>query len=165
MARQVQEMFPHYPLSVIISDLQMSRSIELTIHNILEGRLQLPARIQELVGVDDFPDTSNNSAVTTTTSTTTISTSSLTSSPSSSSSSTFSPTLNTFASTSSHIGGNVASTSFIANSANEYYASPDFSHHHDSSNTTSSGSVDSGYEIERNSNIFGNQNDLLRDDR
>ncbi|XP_053672554.1 E3 ubiquitin-protein ligase AMFR-like [Anopheles nili] len=42
MARHVQEMFPRYPLSVLIGDLQISRSIEVTIDNILEGRLQVP---------------------------------------------------------------------------------------------------------------------------
>lgn len=35
----------------------------------------------------------------------------------------------------------------------------------DYSPSTSSSSLDSGYEIERNSNIFGNQNELLRDER
>uniref|UniRef100_A0A182PHA0 E3 ubiquitin-protein ligase AMFR n=1 Tax=Anopheles epiroticus TaxID=199890 RepID=A0A182PHA0_9DIPT len=47
MARHVQEMFPHYPLSVLIGDLQISRSIEVTIDNILEGRLQVPANSPE----------------------------------------------------------------------------------------------------------------------
>lgn len=128
MARQVQEMFPRYPLSVIIADLQLSRSIEITIHNILEGRLNIPARLQEFQE-DDFQEMAN--------------------APSTSN------------------GNNVndrdsASSSYGANSANEYYASPDFNSMQD---TNSSSSVESGYEIERNSNIFGNQNDLLRDDR
>uniref|UniRef100_A0A2M4A0A2 E3 ubiquitin-protein ligase AMFR n=1 Tax=Anopheles triannulatus TaxID=58253 RepID=A0A2M4A0A2_9DIPT len=43
MARHVQEMFPRYPLSVLIADLQVSRSIEVTIDNILEGRLVIPS--------------------------------------------------------------------------------------------------------------------------
>ncbi|XP_061506958.1 E3 ubiquitin-protein ligase AMFR isoform X2 [Anopheles gambiae] len=47
MARHVQEMFPRYPLSVLIGDLQISRSIEVTIDNILEGRLQVPANSPE----------------------------------------------------------------------------------------------------------------------
>ncbi|XP_050073879.1 E3 ubiquitin-protein ligase AMFR-like [Anopheles maculipalpis] len=47
MARHVQEMFPRYPLSVLIGDLQISRSIEVTIDNILEGRLQVPANTPE----------------------------------------------------------------------------------------------------------------------
>uniref|UniRef100_A0A2M4BD30 E3 ubiquitin-protein ligase AMFR n=1 Tax=Anopheles marajoara TaxID=58244 RepID=A0A2M4BD30_9DIPT len=42
MARHVQEMFPRYPLSVLIADLQVSRSIEVTIDNILDGRLVIP---------------------------------------------------------------------------------------------------------------------------
>lgn len=127
MARQVQEMFPRYPLSVIIPDLQLSRSIEVTVHNILEGRLQVPARLQEF-SEDDFQETTGNNA------------------PSTSNASNVTDR-------GSHSG------LFVANSANEYYASPDFQHQ-----DSSSSSVDSGYEIERNSNIFGNQNDLLRDD-
>ncbi|XP_050096860.1 E3 ubiquitin-protein ligase AMFR-like [Anopheles aquasalis] len=43
MARHVQEMFPRYPLSVLIADLQISRSIEVTIDNILDGRLVIPS--------------------------------------------------------------------------------------------------------------------------
>uniref|UniRef100_A0A182FG09 E3 ubiquitin-protein ligase AMFR n=1 Tax=Anopheles albimanus TaxID=7167 RepID=A0A182FG09_ANOAL len=43
MARHVQEMFPRYPLSVLIADLQVSRSIEVTIDNILDGRLVIPS--------------------------------------------------------------------------------------------------------------------------
>ncbi|XP_058125227.1 E3 ubiquitin-protein ligase AMFR-like [Anopheles ziemanni] len=46
MARHVQEMFPRYPLSVLIADLQVSHSIEVTIDNILEGRLQVPSRFE-----------------------------------------------------------------------------------------------------------------------
>uniref|UniRef100_A0A182NH56 E3 ubiquitin-protein ligase AMFR n=1 Tax=Anopheles dirus TaxID=7168 RepID=A0A182NH56_9DIPT len=65
MARHVQEMFPRYPLSVLIGDLQISRSIEVTIDNILEGRLQVPANgteddDEETVGA---PSTSLNSTM------------------------------------------------------------------------------------------------------
>lgn len=41
--------------------------------------------------------------------------------------------------------------------SNEYLVRSDMS--------TGSSSSDSGYEIERNSNIFGNHNELLRDER
>jgi hypothetical protein len=43
MALQVQQMFPHYPLWVLVADLRMSHSAELTVENILEGRLLPPA--------------------------------------------------------------------------------------------------------------------------
>lgn len=39
MARQVQQLFPHYLLPTIIEDLRVTRSVELTIENILDGRL------------------------------------------------------------------------------------------------------------------------------
>ena len=41
-ARQVQEVFPAMTLSVLQTDLQVTRSVELTIENIVEGRLQQP---------------------------------------------------------------------------------------------------------------------------
>jgi len=44
MAREVQNIFPHMPLDVIVTDLQMTRSSDLTIENILEGRLLPPSR-------------------------------------------------------------------------------------------------------------------------
>ncbi|KAL1463271.1 hypothetical protein WDU94_015038 [Cyamophila willieti] len=57
MARQVQQMFPHFPVSVITEDLHTTRSIELTIENILDGTLVLPP---QLVIIDDeTPGTSN----------------------------------------------------------------------------------------------------------
>ncbi|XP_031341179.1 E3 ubiquitin-protein ligase AMFR-like isoform X2 [Photinus pyralis] len=42
MARQVQQLFPHYLLPIIIEDLRVTRSVELTIENILDGRLNSP---------------------------------------------------------------------------------------------------------------------------
>ncbi|KAL0279648.1 UNVERIFIED_CONTAM: hypothetical protein PYX00_001155 [Menopon gallinae] len=39
MARQVQEVLPHIPLSIVIDDLRITRSVELTIENFLEGRV------------------------------------------------------------------------------------------------------------------------------
>ncbi|XP_077299509.1 E3 ubiquitin-protein ligase AMFR-like [Arctopsyche grandis] len=44
MARQVQQLFPHFPLSVILLDLQSTKSMEVTIENILDGRLVPPPR-------------------------------------------------------------------------------------------------------------------------
>ena len=41
-ATQVRTMFPHYPQAVLIEDLRVTRSMEVTIDNILEGRLVLP---------------------------------------------------------------------------------------------------------------------------
>lgn len=107
MARQVQQMFPRYPLSSIISDLQLSRSIDITIDNILEGRLLPPNRLEF---EDDNDDTFTD----------------------------YSPSTNTTPDS--------ESSSEVA------------------SNSINSLAGDIGYEIERSTNIFGNQNDLLHDD-
>ncbi|XP_043463137.1 E3 ubiquitin-protein ligase AMFR-like isoform X1 [Leptopilina heterotoma] len=45
MARQVQQLFPHYPRNVVIEDLRVTRSVELSIENILDGRLTLPHHV------------------------------------------------------------------------------------------------------------------------
>ncbi|KAK6185228.1 hypothetical protein SNE40_007506 [Patella caerulea] len=42
MARQVQNVFPSMPLPTIMDDLRVTRSVDLTIDNILEGRLIVP---------------------------------------------------------------------------------------------------------------------------
>ncbi|XP_070575002.1 E3 ubiquitin-protein ligase AMFR-like [Ptychodera flava] len=42
MARQVQGIIPHVPLNTILADLQITRSVELTVDNILEGRIEIP---------------------------------------------------------------------------------------------------------------------------
>lgn len=114
MARQVQQMFPRYPLSTIINDLQLTRSMEITIDNILEGRLQIPPRFQNFSDDEEFDQAAPNTSRSDTDAT------------------------------------------YSANNPNDYYLNVDFSN---------GSSSDSGYEIERNSNIFGNQNELLRDDR
>lgn len=104
MARQVQQMFPRYTLSAIIADLQLSHSMEITIDNILEGRLLPPAR-HEFDDDDAFGD-------------------------------------------------------YMANIANDAPSTSDTN----AEPNTANGLADVGYEIERSTNIFGNQNDLLRDD-
>uniref|UniRef100_A0A4W6ELJ8 E3 ubiquitin-protein ligase AMFR n=1 Tax=Lates calcarifer TaxID=8187 RepID=A0A4W6ELJ8_LATCA len=43
MAQQIQEMFPQVPLQLILQDLEITRSLEVTTDNILEGRIQTPA--------------------------------------------------------------------------------------------------------------------------
>lgn len=43
MIRQVQEWFPHLPVSVISEDLRQTRSVELTMENILDGRVTAPS--------------------------------------------------------------------------------------------------------------------------
>ncbi|XP_025831696.1 E3 ubiquitin-protein ligase AMFR isoform X2 [Agrilus planipennis] len=48
MARQVQQMFPHIPLSTIVDDLRVTRSVELTVENILEGHVVPPPIFREL---------------------------------------------------------------------------------------------------------------------
>lgn len=52
MARQVQQLFPHMPLSTVVADLRMTYSAELTIENILDGRLVAPPqqRFREMAG-------------------------------------------------------------------------------------------------------------------
>uniref|UniRef100_A0A7G3AB75 Putative e3 ubiquitin ligase n=1 Tax=Lutzomyia longipalpis TaxID=7200 RepID=A0A7G3AB75_LUTLO len=125
MALQVQQMFPRYPLTVIIGDLTVTRSIEITIDNILEGRLQIPARFQELE--DEAFGAEGASRA--------------------SSSSDASPS-------------EAAAGGFAANTASDYYVNPVFSR----ASTSSSSSEPGGYEVERKSTIFGNQNDLLRDE-
>ncbi|KAJ1530352.1 hypothetical protein ONE63_005265 [Megalurothrips usitatus] len=42
MARQVQQLFPHMPMTLIMDDLRLTRSVEITIENILDGRLVAP---------------------------------------------------------------------------------------------------------------------------
>ncbi|RWS29005.1 E3 ubiquitin-protein ligase AMFR-like isoform X1, partial [Leptotrombidium deliense] len=42
MAQQVHEWFPHIPIVTIIEDLRLTRSTELTIENILDGRVDSP---------------------------------------------------------------------------------------------------------------------------
>ncbi|KAL5022727.1 hypothetical protein ScPMuIL_001882 [Solemya velum] len=41
MARQVQSVFPHIAMNVVLEDLRLTRSVDFTIENILEGRLQI----------------------------------------------------------------------------------------------------------------------------
>lgn len=147
MARQVQQMFPRFPISVIIADLQVTRSMELTVDNILEGRLIVPAHFQ----ADDEFEESNATAVGAT------------------------GTASSSSNSSSQEEG--PSYGYRANPANDYYVNPSrFAQFTDSSSSSTPASsperesspttsgFDSGYEIERNSNIFGNQNDLLRDE-
>ncbi|KAH0539644.1 E3 ubiquitin-protein ligase AMFR-like isoform X1 [Cotesia glomerata] len=45
MARQVLQLFPHYPRNVVLEDLRITRSVELTVENILDGRLTLPHHV------------------------------------------------------------------------------------------------------------------------
>ncbi|XP_054709859.1 E3 ubiquitin-protein ligase AMFR-like [Uloborus diversus] len=42
MARQVQQMFPHMPLNLIMDDLCSTKSVEVTVENILDGKLVPP---------------------------------------------------------------------------------------------------------------------------
>ncbi|KAK7913663.1 hypothetical protein WMY93_013874 [Mugilogobius chulae] len=48
MAHQIQEMFPQVPSYLVMQDLQLTRSIELTTDNILEGRIQVPFPTQAI---------------------------------------------------------------------------------------------------------------------
>ncbi|GAA6093211.1 autocrine motility factor receptor a [Tachysurus ichikawai] len=48
MAHQIQEMFPQVPYHLVLQDLQLTRSVEVTTDNILEGRIQVPFPAQSL---------------------------------------------------------------------------------------------------------------------
>ncbi|XP_053690401.1 E3 ubiquitin-protein ligase AMFR-like [Sabethes cyaneus] len=154
MARHVQEMFPHFPLSTLIADLQISRSIEVTIDNILEGRLQVPARFQEF---DDLLD--DDSTVNTASST-----------PNLSSNDSGSIISNSTSFNSTPVEG-VADFPAISSSTAQYYVNDvngelgSGAHYESTASTLSStGSNSSGYEVERSTNIFGNFDHLLRDE-
>lgn len=43
----MQQLFPHIPISLIIDDLRLTRSVEITIENVLDGRLVGPAMFRE----------------------------------------------------------------------------------------------------------------------
>lgn len=49
MAHQIQEMFPQVPYNLLLQDLQLTRSVEVTTDNILEGRIQVPFPTQPTV--------------------------------------------------------------------------------------------------------------------
>lgn len=124
MARQVQQMFPRYPLSTIIADLQQSRSMEITIDNILEDRLIPPGGRFDFDDDDSFGDSTPSS-----------------NEPHTGEISRRSSDAGADYSTSSSSSGGMSATS---NATNQ---------------------TESGYEIERSTNIFGNRNDLLQDER
>uniref|UniRef100_A0A3P8XI32 E3 ubiquitin-protein ligase AMFR n=1 Tax=Esox lucius TaxID=8010 RepID=A0A3P8XI32_ESOLU len=42
MAHQIQEMFPQVPYHLVLQDLQLTRSVDVTTDNILEGRIVVP---------------------------------------------------------------------------------------------------------------------------
>ncbi|XP_033972183.1 E3 ubiquitin-protein ligase AMFR-like [Trematomus bernacchii] len=48
MAHQIQEMFPQVPPYLVMQDLQLTRSVEVTTDNILEGRIQVPFPTQAI---------------------------------------------------------------------------------------------------------------------
>ncbi|NWR77290.1 AMFR ligase, partial [Centropus unirufus] len=59
MAHQIQEMFPQVPYHLVLQDLQLTRSVEITTDNILEGRIQVPFPTQR---VDSIRPALNSSA-------------------------------------------------------------------------------------------------------
>ncbi|KAJ8343337.1 hypothetical protein SKAU_G00306660 [Synaphobranchus kaupii] len=46
MAHQIQEVFPQVPYHLVLQDVQLTRSVEMTTDNILEGRIQVPFPLQ-----------------------------------------------------------------------------------------------------------------------
>uniref|UniRef100_A0A8C0V3L7 E3 ubiquitin-protein ligase AMFR n=1 Tax=Cyanistes caeruleus TaxID=156563 RepID=A0A8C0V3L7_CYACU len=57
-AHQIQEMFPQVPYHLVLQDLQLTRSVEITTDNILEGRIQVPFPTQR---ADSIRPALNNS--------------------------------------------------------------------------------------------------------
>ncbi|XP_032664373.1 E3 ubiquitin-protein ligase AMFR-like [Odontomachus brunneus] len=55
MARQVQQLFPHYPRNVILENLRMTRSVEWTVENILDGILTVPHHLIEEPQAESVP--------------------------------------------------------------------------------------------------------------
>lgn len=53
-AHQIQEMFPQVPYNLLLQDLQLTRSVEVTTDNILEGRIQVPFPTQVSVLASDI---------------------------------------------------------------------------------------------------------------
>lgn len=51
MAHQIQDMFPQVPYHLVLMDLQLTRSVEITTDNILEGRIQVPFPTQRQDGI------------------------------------------------------------------------------------------------------------------
>ncbi|KAG7202775.1 hypothetical protein KM043_009943 [Ampulex compressa] len=62
MARQVQQLFPHYPRTVILEDLRTTRSIEWTVENILDGVFALPHHLIEEPQAESVPQVQTNTA-------------------------------------------------------------------------------------------------------
>ena len=54
MAREVQQVFPALPQSVIMEDLRLTRSVDITIDNILEGRIIVPPQVLMCVFIFSF---------------------------------------------------------------------------------------------------------------
>lgn len=61
MARQVQGVFPTMPLATIMEDLHVTRSVEMTIENILEGRVTVPPTFSSRASSDDSSANSQGS--------------------------------------------------------------------------------------------------------
>jgi len=55
MARQVHNLFPHIPHATIVEDIRLTRSIEITIENILDGRVVVPAVYEEEIPTPEPP--------------------------------------------------------------------------------------------------------------
>ncbi|KAM5137987.1 E3 ubiquitin-protein ligase AMFR [Mantella aurantiaca] len=61
MARQVLDMFPQVPYHLVLQDLQLTRSVEITTDNILEGRIQVPFPTQRPDDPRSAADSSSDS--------------------------------------------------------------------------------------------------------
>ncbi|CAG2100739.1 unnamed protein product [Medioppia subpectinata] len=71
MSRQVLEFFPHIPVNIIADDLRITRSVELTIENILDGRVAIPVQSTSRTQSESIPSSSSSSTTTYSTSSST----------------------------------------------------------------------------------------------
>lgn len=143
-------MFPRYPISTLMADLQITHSIELTIDNILEDRLPVPRN-----AFDDLDETeggSNNNS----------NNSNRASYPAATASDYY-INADDFTSNSATITTPTTSSS-QATSASSVATTPSPSSSSDPLQIQNN--LNRAYEIEQNAtpSIFGNQADLLRDD-
>ncbi|XP_046397558.1 E3 ubiquitin-protein ligase AMFR-like [Ischnura elegans] len=64
MAREIQQLFPRMPLHVLVDDLHDTHSIELTVENVLEGRLlPPPATLYHVAPASNLPNAIPSSTI------------------------------------------------------------------------------------------------------
>ncbi|CAG2170510.1 unnamed protein product, partial [Oppiella nova] len=64
MSRQVLEFFPHIPIAIIVDDLRITRSVELTVENILDARVAVPVQSTSRTQSESTSTSSSSSSTT-----------------------------------------------------------------------------------------------------